>query len=303
MLLVFFINGVLPNFMGTLFQAANEQAHFARKASFLGSVPRRMLGALTGPVQDFSCLPLLLGLVVSWFWFRRRTGPANLPAIAFLFALYVAIPLVFNFTGHFAFYYSYMIYVPLVLAFLHVFDRRPAMPVPGRDLAFKTVLTCALLGAMLVGLPLRLGLALKFFDIVPRTNYAKIIQAELRPDDVVFAHYTAFFEAKRVAQNVYGPMYGKYLANLTPAAHEFTPEEKQSLTVLIIWKHQFDFFQGYFGGDWVAVSEPFGDSSTLGRSADIPLIGRRMRTHFESPQLQRYKLQIFRRKPAVLPQT
>jgi hypothetical protein len=294
LLLVFYANGVLPNFMGTIFQAANEHMHWGKKATVLETIPRRIRGAIDGYL-DFSSWPLAFGLVTAYILYRARSVGLNRRGTPFLLLLSAGIPWVFSFLAHFGFYYSYLVFVPFVLVFLHVFDRL-IIELESKAL-LRAVFAIAVLGSMLLGLPLRLWLAATCFDIVPRNQYAQTIQSALRPDDVVLAHYTGFFEAKQVTHRVYSPMYAKHLVNLTPAAQDFTPEEKQSLTALVLWPHELDYVQKYVGGEWVAVTEPVGDAYAPGRVTTLPFVGRRIQNHFAAPQLLRYKLQVFRRKP------
>jgi hypothetical protein len=151
------------------------------------------------------------------------------------------------------------------------------------------------LAAALLGLPLRLMLSSTFCHIVPRREYLEAIRAQVHPGDVVFCDYPAFFEAKQVAPKVYSPMYSKHFVTLASHAHDFSPEEKQQITVLIIRPEHHAKLEPYFGGKWVGVSPPFGDSLEAASLARVPLVGSRLVHHFQAPQMARYQLQIFRR--------
>jgi hypothetical protein len=132
---------------------------------------------------------------------------------------------------------------------------------------------------------------------VPREEYTPIIQAQIERGDVILSHYAAFFEAKQVAQEVYSPMYAKQLVNLSVRSHDFSPEERRRMTLLIVWPEQIESLSEYFGGKWIAVSEPFGDSYALPDLGRFPLVSHRLESHFATPQVCRRRLQVFRRAP------
>jgi hypothetical protein len=54
-------------------------------------------------------------------------------------------------------------------------------------------------------------------------------------------------------------------------------------------------YTNFFGGQWTAVSEPFGDTLNFGALARWPRLHARFRHHFEQPQMERQPLQIYRR--------
>lgn len=310
-LLAFYsVNGSLEYFMASMSQAAQERAYWGQVSGYLASVPRRFGQAFTAYIVDFSIPPLLLGLLC-FVLLKRRTGKSmSSYGFRFLLALLFTIPLLFAFAAHFAFYYSYLIFVPLTLAFLAAFSDLVSVPTSERSdattatnrkvvrpryaLAAGVLAICAA-GSMVVGLPLRLGASSTFAQIAPRAEHLRIIQTQIKTNDVIFCDFPAFFETKQAAQNVFAPTYSKHFLQFTPTAREFSEQEKNSLTLLIISPEKLKATTDYFGGRWEAVSEPFGDSFSLGRWAEVPLIGKRLASHFSGPQMGRYKLQIFRR--------
>ena len=187
MLFFFYANGVLPDFMASMSQATHEQMYRGHTATYLESVPGRLKTTLSTYIGDFSCIPLL-GLALFWICSRGGFNQAARRTIAYLLVLFFAIPLIFTFTAHFAFYYSYMIYVPLVVAFLIVYSQASAEKNGKPGVFAGAAGTLAILGAVLLGLPLRLGLAESFSQILPRAESAKLSRAHIKPDDVIFAH-------------------------------------------------------------------------------------------------------------------
>ena len=118
-----------------------------------------------------------------------------------------------------------------------------------------------------------------FCEIVPRKDYTPMIQAQIERQDVILSHYVTLFEAKQVAQEVHSLMYAKQLVNLLVHAHGFSPEERKRMTLLIPWPEQIESLSEYFGGKWIAVSEPFGDSYALQDLGGFQLLARRLGSH------------------------
>jgi len=154
----------------------------------------------------------------------------------------------------------------------------------------------AVFSAMCVGLPLRLVLGAIFYETVPRKECRQVIRAQTRAGDVAFSDYPAFFEVKQELQAVFSPMYSKHFVELVPSAHDFTPEEKALVTLIIVRPDRLADYEAYFGGKWKAVSEPFGDAIREEKWPKTPMFARVLRHHFETPQMGRYRLQLFRRE-------
>ena len=283
-------HGVLKDLMDSIFQAANEKQHFGHTDSYWASIPKRLHDTLTTYTGDMSCAALLAGLFVLVAF---KPGIASSRAIRgnlYLMCIVLTIPLIFSFIAHFAFYYAYMIYVPLVLVFLMAFEQHGL-----REKWLTGVGAVAIAAACLIGLPLRLLISTYDCNIVPRNQYAPVIQAALSPSDVVFADYTAFFECKAVAPLVYSPMYSRQFVSLSKGAQDFTEQEKAQVNVLVIPAPKIDEMKLYWGGEWAAATPMLGDSISGNGFSTLPLIGRRMQSYLSSPQSTRRPLQVFRR--------
>ncbi|MES2921171.1 MAG: hypothetical protein V4819_06485 [Verrucomicrobiota bacterium] len=290
MFIFYHSHGVLNDLMNSIFQAANEKQHFGQKDSYWASIPKRFHDTLSAYTGDMSCAALMAGLVI---------GVALKPGIIssrenrgnrYLLGIVLTVPLIFTLLAHFAFYYAYMIYVPLVLVFLVALEQH------GLYEKWKMGLGAAVItAACLVGLPLRLLISIYDCKIVPRDQYAPLIQAALSPSDVVFADYTAFFECKAVTAKVYSPMYSRYFVSLSDAAQDFTDQEKAQVNVLVIPASQIDEMKRYWGGEWVAATPKLGDSISGNGFSTLPLVGKRMQSYLTNPQSVRRPLQVFRR--------
>jgi hypothetical protein len=285
------LKGVLPDFMASLNQAANEGQLWGNHSSYFTSLPDRMVSALCSYITDFSAIPLIGGLVTVYL-FARGSG-SDTRMIRYLLALFLVIPWVFCFSAHFAFYYSYMLYVPLVVAFSMAYSK--AWLAGTRWLATSGVFAVCVAGAIAVGLPLRLILCGTFYRLTPRSLVREVIQEHVQPQDVVFVDYSVFFEAKQCVQQVFIPAYSTNFVTISARGHDFTPEEKKQISVLVVSPDLEPGMQKYFGGQWTPVSESFGDVLSLGKIADAPLIGARIQHHFNTPQMMRRQLRIYRR--------
>ena len=80
-----------------------------------------------------------------------------------------------------------------------------------------------------------------------------------------------------------------------PGGHDLTPEEKRAFSVLVLRLNRVETTTNHLGGQWQAVTEPFGDTQDFSRLARLPVIGRRFASYAAQPQTARYQLQILRR--------
>lgn len=289
------LNGQLSVYMALLRDVATEHIVRAHRPGYLSSVPRRLEFSLASYVQDFSALPLLGAIVIAFFVRRELFNERK--AIAFLVSLFFLIPPLFNFTGHFQLYYAELTYVPLVLAFAMVYSQ--AIATGNKPLLGRAVFPVCALAAAAVGLPLRLAICAGFMRLTARNVQQDVIRAHVRANDVVFSDYSSFFEVKQVAQNVFIPEYSTNFSTMSIEGHDFSPEEKKEITVLVVEPGMIRTLSTYFGGEWKPVSEPFGDQVSLGDFAGVPLLGPHLQHHFQTMQMNRRKLQIFRREDAI----
>jgi hypothetical protein len=245
-------------------------------------------------LEEFTSVVLLLGLLIlvvpTW---KRLTAPTR-KLVLFSVAMFFGLPAFFDLVGHFAFYYSYMRFVPLLLAFFAVGTELCTNTSEVRRWAWP-VFAAALAAGMLVGLPLRLGIVTACYRLVPRDHLQRTIASNVSSNDVVFSDMGAFFEAKQVTEVVYNFCSSSALLTTHIPGRDFTPEEKQSVSVVITSPEQKDHFCGFFGGEWVAVTPPFGDSFDFTALARLPIIGRKFASYSGQPQNDRHPMQIFRR--------
>ena len=262
---------------------------------------------LTSYVDDFTTLALTLGLGVLLALAWKRFSPAFRPFLVCMIVLIFVTPVLFNLVGHYAFYYSYVRFVPATLAFFGAWSALTGKNRSAPDQPLSTILLCALrftfvttlIAAVALGLPLRLAVTLTSSQLLPRSDIQRHVRSSIRPSDVVFTDHAPFFEIKQAATTVYDRNYSSSFFHQHIQGHDFTPEEKHSINVLVIRPAEAEFTTNFFGGHWQPVGAPFGDTQDFSKLASLPLVGPRLAHYGVQPQTERYQLQIFRRLPAA----
>jgi hypothetical protein len=303
-LLVCFMSaqGVLPYFLppilgvvkGDFYAPPSQSAHDFAVLSFFKRLPGLYL-------EDFSALfltPLLLVLVTVA---RKRLSPLLRDLAVYCSLLFFGVPMLFETVGHYAFYYSYLRFVPAAIAILAAYSELTARSKPGIDRWWRPAFAAALIGTLLAGLPLRLALAFTCSRLSSHAEIQRVLNSRISPHDVVLSEYLSFFEAKKAAHVVYNFYASSVLCPCGIPGFDLSPQQKQAVSVLVIRPQQKDQICGFFGGDWKAVTEPFGDLQDFSRIARLPLIGSRFAHYALQPQTERYQVQIFRRTPNSTP--
>jgi hypothetical protein len=295
-LLFFASHGVLSYFLPMVVGWLGKRYAHAPQLPLSTRLFTVLRDSLASSVDDFTTLVLILGLVIvlalSWKRLRVRF-------LGWMIFLILATPLLFNLVGHYAFYYSYARFVPATLAFFagwSALGHDIIQPFPAIRLHLLR-LTCiaTIVAAALVGLPMRIFVTLASSQLKPRSELQRFVNSSVRSDDVAFVDDALFFEVKSTASIVYGKNYSSSFLQLHIQGHDFNPEEKRSINVLVIRPEQAEFATNFFGGMWQLESGPFGDTQDFSRLAGLPLIGPRLVHYGTQPQTQRYSLQIFRR--------
>ncbi|HEV2694984.1 MAG TPA: hypothetical protein VG347_18970 [Verrucomicrobiae bacterium] len=300
LLLVWFLSahGALHNFMTGASYAVGEQYVYAGKMSALARIAHVIKLTVPAYFGDFSCVILVLGSTVLLVLQRRELKTiVNRRVILCSAAVFFATPLVFNITGHYAFYYSYTMFLAAMSLFAATafpFLQTAAGILPALVVSATVVVT------VLVGLPLRMAVSLSLAKITPRAEIQRQVDAAVAATDVVYTDDTAFFEVKQRAKIVYARWsFMDTVYTHIPGRH-LTQADKDSVNKLVIRADQAEFFTNTFGGQWQAVAEPFGDVTRWERIEHIPVIGRKVKSYLDQPQTMRYPLQIFQR---VTPET
>ncbi len=297
MLLFFKEQGVLPNFL--LLTLGILGKHYAHAhVSLPAKVSKILYNSFISYIDDFTVTVLTLGLALVLILFWKRLNSRARRIVIFCAILIFATPVLFNVIGHFAFYYSYVRFVPAVFAFFVVWSALSDMQMSG-ELSSSPLVTSLFAGtlalAMAVGLPMRLVLTAMTAHIVPRKDIQRTIASHVRANDVALCDYAYFFETKRITKNVYDRMCSPVIEPLFIPGRDLTDEQKRSVSVLIIRPNEQKLLMDYFGGHWSAESEAFGDTFDPGWLGRLPVVGKRFEHYLNQRQTERYQLQIFRR--------
>lgn len=235
--------------------------------------------------MDFSLLPILAGVVFYLFVLARRLQRPNRFLARYVVTLYLIVPIIFSFTGHFSPFYGYMIYIPLVFGLFALRSEALNGLQAGKRLEF--IFIFAIATAMLVGLPMRLALPSAYCQIVPGRLIRDNIQAKVRPEDVVFCEPTVYFETRQAARRVLTTDYFEF--------RTFSASQKAAISVMILKPDSADFFMKFFGGEWRPISEPFGDSCSPPRMSRFPRLETFLKGYFSNSTNERFQVCVYRR--------
>jgi hypothetical protein len=235
--------------------------------------------------MDFSLLPVLAGLLFYFIIFGRRLPKPVLLLACYVLALYLIVPAVFTFTGHFSPFYGYMIYIPLVFG---LFALRSESTIKSQSGKWnESTFVLAIGAAMLLGLPLRLALPSAYCQMVPRKVIRDNIQTRVHSEDIVFCEPTVYFEARQAAKHVLTTDYFEF--------RKFSESQKAAVSVMIIKPESLEFFSKFFGGRWRKSSEPFGDSCAAPRIPGFQRLETFLRRYFSNSTNERYQVCVYQR--------
>jgi hypothetical protein len=317
-LLLFLSNrGVLAYFLPQVLGMLGEYYAHGPHLTPVGKLLKVLSKTSVCWVDDLSTLGLAVGLVLVLVTGWTRLRPLTRLFIVYCLLLVFGIPAFFNALRHYEIYYAYTRFVPATLALFAAYSdlalREPAeqgnpargRPAPrpangGRSAVRSGVRYLCLATAVVamgVGLPLRLALGLACSRVLPRTEIQRIVSSLVSPEDVVFSDDSVFFEVKQIARLVYELNYSSALAPMPIRGHNFTAEEKRAISLLVIRPQEAHRLTNFFGGQWQAAAEAFGDAQDFGRLVRLPFVGGRIASYALRPQTERYPVQIFRRPP------
>jgi len=292
--LFFWWKGVLSYFLvGVVGLLGKHYAHGPRLTP-MESIQRIVHSSAISYVDDFTSVVLVLASLVLLVFHWKRLVPSTRSFMVFALGLYFLIPPFFNLVGHYAFYYSYMRFIPVLLGLFAVYQETPKDRAGG--VALKVFLGGAIVAAGMVGLPLRLGLTLACCEVASRGELRRVVGSAIRPTDEAFSEYAVFFEVKERTKVVYDPYSSSVLAPSRIAGGlDLTPEQKKNVSVMVIRPEKLSLMTEFFGGEWQEVSGVFGDKQDFSKLAALPIIGPKFASYAMQPQNIRYQMQIFRR--------
>jgi hypothetical protein len=292
--------GILQAFVTGASHVVGKHYDVAGKPTLLDKILHVLNASWPSYLLEYSTLMLLMGTlflaILRWDDLKAR---ADRRVIACSALTLFTTPLVFNFVGAYAFYYSYTIFIPALILFATVALCPPGpTPKPNARRLNLAIAAATLTATILVGLPLKLALSSYFATIAPRAEIQRRIVSCINPDDVVYTADACFFDVKPLAKVVYARCSFMDFVGTRVPGRRLTQSEKDNVTKLVVRADQAAFFTDYFGGPWEAVTPPFGDSTRWDRVESLPWLQSKMRTFLDQPQTWRYPLQVFQRASA-----
>jgi hypothetical protein len=204
-----------------------------------------LLASWRGYVIDPSFIPVLIVVALGNVWPFRPVTPAGRRVAAFgLLAALVVPPFILN-VGKYNFYYTWMAFVPAVIAACRVLEE---LSDPPRLALARYGLSVALIYAALIGLPYDLY---KASAPAQRAEFARIerfVDENVRSDDWVYGDAPVYYGVKER-----GAMFFYYYSYATHKTHlpEIPEDERRAMTVLIVPVDRFDWAAQRVGGKWV----------------------------------------------------
>lgn len=184
---------------------------------------------------DGSLWSLLFGVIGVLLLAWRLVGmdAVKKPLLILLFSFVTPIFLIIS--GKFIIYYGWILFVPLVFVWGLLRDSLPQQQAWLRHaLVFVALVSCA------AGLPLRLGLTLKEWQARDYAPVRELASKVVTPDDIVYSDQQAYYAVKPLAAET---MIGFYLKIMTP-------EEKESVSLLLVNPADLERVSGSIGGVW-----------------------------------------------------
>ena len=289
--------GVLASFVPQIVGQLGKR--YAHDTLPIGTKIHRVLGnVLVSYMDEFSTDLIIAGialvLLVNW----KKLSPGIRALNAYCLILVFGVPFLFDIAGHWAFYYSYLRFVPASLALFATIGELTQAPIGQRRAWVKPFWLATVGAAIMVGLPMRLALSVSRCHLPPRSEMLQTLRAGIHPGDVALSDQALFFETRQVTTEVYTRFSTAGLFHsFAKGGHDFSPEEKASISVLVIRPQDAKITTNYLGGGWVAEGPPFGESQDFGVLTRLPIVGGRFASYSLQLQNERYPLQIFRRAP------
>ena len=138
-----------------------------------------------------------------------------------------------------------------------------------------------------LGLGVRLGLALTDLKGHDYSRVESLVQTAVRPSDVVFADYQAFYPLHKRNVTAYYLLYFSVI----------NKQEADSINCLIIDPASLAGIEEKIGGEWRAT----GESCLSGDKFNIALLDRLLPSYFNKQTNRKYNLAVYRRLPAHAP--
>ena len=264
-------HGVWNDFLASVKLHASGEMSKVYGHARLNVIPEMLMRDRSAPFL------LLLAIILIWWCWKNR-NVASMKIAGFALAAGLCIPIGMHFSGVFPIYYGWMAALPMTLAVCHCISLQPLTSPWVKAVAFVF-----LSSAILVGLPMRLGVAALRLNEQPYSAADKFVASHLSSSDNVYIVYMAYYPAIRTANRIF---MIRYLENV------MTPEEKHGLTALVVRPGEITGLTNELGADWKSVAEYDGNSAPI----FLPtFLARRFQGASVSDVYAPYRLVIYRR--------
>ena len=239
-------HGLLEKFLLITFGSQHTITGRLGKAVTTGDmkVVRGFLDGYRILFQDPSFSLVLLALLPALYIFRRGgktaiAGGELLRAIG----LVAIVPAGLFIIGKYPVYYSWIGYVPAVL-----FALRWAESASGSGMvSYRNFSFVLLFGALVVGFPQLLTSTIKANNGIDYDALEARVKAALRPGDIIYSDFSAYFAARSVSSPVFVETYGRTaIVNGIP--------EHDTITALVVRRDEIDSIRILIPGDWVELA-------------------------------------------------
>ena len=296
LLLLLYWKGVLRYFLPHVVGLLGKRYAHSQHLSIPGAAHRVIKETIIGYVEDFTSLPLIIGLLLALAATWKHLSTSTRRVALYCLLLVFGVPLLFNLAAHYAFYYSYMKFGPTILGFFAVFSELTILKKPGFPVWLRGVLIGLICTAMLVGLPLRLAVTSICCHLIPRSEIQRVMDDHIHPGDVVLSDYAVFFEVKHATTVVYNFFSSSTLASSGIPGRDLTMEEKSAVSTMVVRPKYAKSLGTFLGGEWQPVTSPFGDTQDFRAFERLPVLGPKLVRYATGAQTDRYQVQIFTRR-------
>ena len=246
---VSFFAGLLTGGLGLLlvYQHEGVLGYFIKLFRFtaVGTASKsRISGLATSFVQDPSYIVAMLAAAgLACLSAARETG-ARRPLVLGLI-LGAAIPVALHLTGVYPLYYCWMGFMPLAILLC---VGRARMRKAGLLPRWSSVALFAIVG---VGLPLRLAVTVLQWSQRSYAPVEQLVRANVSGQDVALVSPAAYYAVRTVARRT---LYDGFKTSRDGADAILTPEERRSITRLVVSPARYDDLTGILGSAWRKVS-------------------------------------------------
>jgi hypothetical protein len=197
---------------------------------------------------------------------------------------FLVIPAVSQAAYTYQIYHSWEAYIPMSVCLVGALDHsNDIFKAP-----YRRVFGIALILLIFaLGLGARLGLALTDLKGHDYSRVESLVQTAVRPSDVVFADYQAFYPLHKLNVTAYYLLYFSVISR----------QEADSINCLIIDPASLAVVEEKIGGEWRAT----GESCLSGNKFNIAPLDRLLPSYFNKQTNRKYNLAIYRRLPARAP--